>query len=285
MSREQAISLTTLREYKRSGRRFSVLTCYDAPTAGLMDEAGIDVLLVGDTAAEVVLGLPNTRDIRPEFLLDLTCAVRRGAPRSFVMADLPYGCRLEGEDATMTWVGRFYEEAGSNAVKIEVTGAEAGLVARAARAGIPVVAHLGLLPQSLEDHGGYRAQAKRADAARRLMDDARRFEEAGACMLLLEAVAQEVAGLITARSKVPVIGCASGPGCDGTVVVLQDMVGLGGGHPPRGVRRYEDLSSVLKRAFTAYADDVHAGRYPTANDAPRMIEGEFDRLMASAGGA
>ncbi len=286
MNASEKVTLATLQASKRAGRKFSVLTCYDAPTAGLMQAAGVEVLLVGDTAGEVVLGLPSTREIPPEFLLTLTAGVRRGAPRALVMADLPYAC-VRDEDAGITvgWMKRFVEEAGSDAVKIEVTGRDASTVEAACDAGVPVVAHLGLLPQSIDSRDGYRAQGKDADSAAGLIADARQLESAGACMLLLEAVASEVAGEIASRTALPVIGCVSGPHCDGTVVVLHDMIGLGGGHPPRGVKRYEDLAEVLTRAFARYVDDIHAGRFPTEKDAPHMKVGEFEKLRAPTGEA
>jgi 3-methyl-2-oxobutanoate hydroxymethyltransferase len=269
---------------KQARKKFSVLTCYDARTAAVMESAGVDILLVGDTAAEVVLGLDTTRDMPVEFLLVLTAAVRRGAPQSFVMADLPYGWRHGRLDEVTAWTRRFYEETGGDAVKVEVTGADAGLVAALRDAGVPVVAHLGLLPQSVDPREGYRARGRDAQSARQLIADARRVEAAGAAMLLLEAVASEVAREITVRTAVPVIGCAAGPHCDGTVVVLHDMIGWGGGHPPRGVRRYADLASVLGEAFSAYSDDIRAGRFPREEEAIHMKPGEYDKLMSLAGG-
>jgi 3-methyl-2-oxobutanoate hydroxymethyltransferase len=286
MSPSGKITLQTLCERKRTGTKFSVLTCYDVAVARVMASAGVEVLLVGDTAGEVILGLPSTREIDPGFLIALTAAVRRGAPEPFVMADLPHACRREGStEVTVDWTKRFFEETSCNAVKIEVTGEDAPLVEAASRAGVPVVAHLGLLPQQIDPEVGYRAQGCDAESARAIMTAAKRHEEAGASMLLLEAVAGEVAGEIASRTDLPVIGCVAGPGCDGTVVVLHDMIGLGGGHPPRGVRRYADLSDILGQAFAAYVDDIQTGRFPTNQDAPRMKPGEFDKLLTLTGEA
>ncbi|MHC4796438.1 MAG: 3-methyl-2-oxobutanoate hydroxymethyltransferase, partial [Planctomycetota bacterium] len=172
MSAKAKTSLANLIEYKRSGRKFSVLTCYDAPTAGLMESAGVDALLVGDTAAEVVLALPTTRQIRPEFLLELTAAVRRGAPKTFLIGDLPFACHPQHhlKDA-IDWSRRCCQQAGADVVKVEVTGQQAPLVEAVVEAGIPVVAHLGLLPQMIDPETGYRAQAKDADSARKLIRD------------------------------------------------------------------------------------------------------------------
>jgi len=283
MSAHGKIGLQGLKAGKHAGRPFSVLTCYDAPMARLMEQAGVEVLLVGDTAGEVILGLPTTKEVPAEFMIALTAAVRRGAPETFVMADLPYLCRVEGEAATVRWCQRFRDESGCDAVKVEVAGDEAALVSAIGDAGVPVVAHLGLLPQAVDAKSGYRAQARDAEGARKLMEDARRLEQAGAVMLLLEAVASEVTREIANRTELPVIGCVAGPHCDGTVVVLHDMIGLGGGHPPRAVKRYENLSEVLTRAFQAYVEDIHARRFPTDANAIHMKEGEYDKLLTRIG--
>lgn len=284
MAGRERTTLDTLREFKRARRRFSVLTCYDARTAAIMAAAGVDVLLVGDTAAEVLLGLESTREMPPEFLLTLTAAVRRGAPRSFVLADLPYAWRRGDVRSVTQWTQRFHDETGSDAVKVEVTGDDAPLIESIRSAGVPVVGHLGLLPQSVEPGQGYRARARDATEARRLIEDARRIEDAGADMLLLEAVASEVAREIALHTELPVIGCAAGVHCDGTVVVLHDMIGWGGGHRPRSVRQYADLSSVLGEAFRAYVADVQAGRFPQDAESIHMKPGEYDKLMSLAGG-
>lgn len=274
------VTWATLQACKRAGRRISVLTCYDAPTAGLMEEAGVEVLLVGDTAAEVILGLPSTREIPPEFLLALTAAVRRGAPRCFVMADLPWACRGGDDRATLRWARRFIEEGGADGLKVEVTGDDVPLVRRLSEGGIPLIAHIGLLPQRIDPAQGYRAKGRDAVGAIHLMEEARALEDAGAAGLLLEAVASEVAKTITEHASVPVIGCVAGPHCDGTVVVLHDMIGHAGGHPPRKVRRYADLAGFLRRAFADYVADIHAGRFPTEEHGIRMKPGECDRLHA-----
>jgi 3-methyl-2-oxobutanoate hydroxymethyltransferase len=218
-------------------------------------------------------------------LLNLTAAVRRGAPNGFIMADLPYACAREGLARTVEWTKRFYAEPPTDAVKIEATDADAPLVEALANAGVPVVAHLGLLPQSIEPATGYRGQGKTAEAAAALIESARRMENAGATMLLLEAVASEVAREITRQTPLPVIGCVAGPHCDGTVVVLHDMIGLGGGHPPRAVKQYLDLSSILAGAFQEYVADIHEGRFPSEDDSIHMKPGEYAKLMAHCRGA
>ena len=272
------IDLAYLQAAKHDGRKFSVLTCYDVATARLMEAAGVEVLLVGDTAGEVVLGLPATRDINPEFLIELTAAVRRGAPHAFLVADLPHACRSEDIATTISWCQRFSSETGCDAVKIEVAAEDVDLVRRVHEAGVPVVAHVGLLPQYVDAETGYRAQARDADGAAKLIAITRAMELAGASVLLLEAVASEVAHDITLRAQVPVIGCVAGPHCDGTVVVLHDMIGLGGGHPPRAVKRYENLADIMTNAFRHYVADIHAGEFPVEKDAIHMKPGEHDKL-------
>jgi 3-methyl-2-oxobutanoate hydroxymethyltransferase len=231
-----------------------------------------------------VLGLSSTRDVPAEFLLSITTAVRRGAPQAFVMADLPWFYRKEDTAGTVAGCQRFVEETRADAVKVEVTGEDATLVTGISASGIPVVAHLGLLPQWITPQQGYRAFGRDAREASRLIEAAKRMEEAGASMLLLEAVASEVAGEITSRASVPVIGCVSGPRCDGTVVVLHDMLGLGGGHRPRAVKQYLDLSTILRNAFREYVEDIHAGRFPVEAEAIHMKPGELEKLSAPAGG-
>lgn len=279
-AKSDKISWEYLQEARHAGRPISVLTCYDAGTARLMQEAGVEVLLVGDTAAEVILGLPSTREIPPEFLITLTAAVRRGAPDVFVMADLPYRCRCGTHEETLGWSRRFVDETGADGVKIEVNGGDVALVEKLAGAGLGIIAHLGLLPQQLAEEGVYRAQGRDSISARRLMDEAQAMEQAGASALLLEAVASEVTREITERANIPVIGCVAGPHCSGTVVVLHDMIGHAAGHPPRMVRQYEDLSSILTRAFAAYVDDIHKRRFPTEADSIHMKPGEWEKILA-----
>ena len=280
MDTRERTTLAALRERKRAGRKFSVLTCYDAPTARIMAAAGVEVLLVGDTSGEVVLALPSTRETPVEYLLTITAAVRRGAPDAFVMADLPYACRSEGDAAAVRWAQRFMDETGCDSVKVEVKSGEAELVKAMSAAGVPTIAHLGLLPQLIDPATGYKAQARDAAGAAELIRSARRMEAAGASALLLEAVASEVAARIAEATELPVIGCVAGPGCDGTVVVLHDMLAWGGGHPPRTVKQYADLGAVLGRAFAAYVEDVHAGRFPAAEHSIQMHPGELEKLTA-----
>jgi 3-methyl-2-oxobutanoate hydroxymethyltransferase len=284
MTSGSKITLETLQEIKSAGKKFSMLTCYDWATARIMDEAGVEVLLVGDSAGEVVLGLPSTRETPPDFLIELTAGVRRGASNAFVMADLPKACMPDGNDSeTLRWARRFIADTGADALKMEVTGRQLPLIRELVDAGIPIVAHLGLLPQEVDPRTGYRARGKTADEALALMKDAEAIEQAGVVMLLLEAVASEVAHEITTRSQKPVIGCVAGPHCDGTVVVVHDMIGWGGGHPPQRVKQYTDLAATMRNAFAAYVADIHTGQFPTEQQAIHMTSGEYEKLTSHIG--
>lgn len=219
-------TIRSLWKMMRNGQRISCLTCYDATTARWLEQAGIEVLLVGDTAGEMVLGFPSTVHTPLEFLITLTAGVKRGAPNTLVMADMPF-LSYQADDAEgVRNAGRFMTEGNADLVKVEVDRTFAPLVARMSRAGIPVVAHIGSRPQLSKQQGGYSAAGKSCVDAVALLDDARALVDAGAHMLLVEATPAEVAEQLVRESSVPVIGCGAGPACHGQVVVLQDLLGL-----------------------------------------------------------
>jgi 3-methyl-2-oxobutanoate hydroxymethyltransferase len=271
-------TIASLTARKRERRKIPVLTCYDYSTARLMAEAGIDVILVGDTYGEVCLGHPSTLPVTMDQMICIATAVRRGAPGAFLIGDMPYLSYQTGVADAIRNAGRFMAEAGCDCVKIEVDGRSADLVAAMANATIPVMAHLGLKPQSIHREGGYRVQGRTAEEAHSIVRDARLLEEAGAVALLLEAVPGEVARAIAERTSLPVIGCVAGPFCDGTVVVMHDMLGYATGHPPRSVKRYANLHDVLTNAFAAYADDVTGQRFPGEGHWIAMSDRESTRL-------
>jgi 3-methyl-2-oxobutanoate hydroxymethyltransferase len=274
----EKITIETLRQRKRAGEKFAVLTCYDHPTARLIENAGIEVILVGDTIGEVVLGHHSTIPVKLDFLLTITEAVRRGAPNVFLLGDMPYLTYQVNPEEAIRNAGRFMADAGCDAVKVEVDHRLLTTVEAMAAATIPVFAHIGLKPQSIHSLGGYKSTTKTAHQAKALIDQARQFEDAGVVGLLLEAVPAEVAEIITEKVAVPVIGCVAGPQCDGTVVVLHDMLGLGGGHPPRTVKRYAELNRQMADAIQAYADDVHQGRFPAKEHSLKMPEDQLNNL-------
>jgi 3-methyl-2-oxobutanoate hydroxymethyltransferase len=285
MSARTKTTISTLRARKREGRRISMLTCYDYTTARIMDEAGVDSLLVGDTYGEVILGHETTLPVTVEHLVTVTAAVRRGAPHVFLVGDMPYlSYQVSREDAIRN-AGRFMAEAGCDCVKVEVDRRLAPTVEALATASIPVMAHLGLRPQSIHALGGYRAQGRTAEDARRIIEDAKIMEQAGAVALLLEAVCAEVATWITNSTSLPVIGIAAGAGCDGQVMVMQDMLGYSSGHPPRSAKRYAHLHPQLLEAFSTYAQEVAQQQFPSDDTSTKMEGSEYVRLKELLGGA
>lgn len=272
-------TLGTLQAAKRDKRKFAVLTCYDFTTAKLMAAAGVDVILVGDTYGEVCLGHSTTLRVQLDHLLAVTEAVRRGAPGAYLIGDMPYLTYQVSREEAIRNAGRFMAEAGCDAVKVEVDRRMAATVEALTAATIPIIAHLGLRPQSIHVHGGYRAQARTADEAQAIIEDALLMERCGVVGLLLEAVPSAVAQLITEHVSVPVIGCVAGPHCDGTVVVMHDMLGYTAGHPPRAVKRYANLHDVLTQAFRDYAADVAAERFPAAEHGLEMPPAQWELLQ------
>ncbi len=250
-----------LREMKGRGERFSMLTAYDMYTAATFDEAGIEVLLVGDSASNNVLGNETSLPITVEELLPLTRAVARSARRALVVGDLPFGSyQASPEQAYLTAV-RFLKEAGAHAVKLEGGAEIAPQVAALTRGGVPVMAHVGFTPQSEHLLGGYRVQG-RGEAGERVLADALAVQEAGAFAVVMEMVPGDVAAQVTAALDVPTIGIGAGAGCDGQVLVWQDAFGLRTGRMARFVKQYADVHQVLLDGARAYADDVRAGTFP-----------------------
>lgn len=243
------VTVRSLQRAMREQRCFAALTCYDATTARWFERAGVPVLLVGDTAAEVILGQPNTLHAPLDFLITLTAAVKRGAPRCLVMADMPFMSYQAGEDEAVRNAGRFMTEGCADVVKLEVDASFAPLVAKMVRAGIPVVAHIGSRPQHAKQVGGYAAAGKTADEALKIVADADAMLAAGATMLLVEATPVEVTEEIVRRSRVPVIGCGAGPVCHGQVVVTHDLLGLTDRQPPFALPIV-----ALNKALTEMAD-------------------------------
>ena len=278
MNVRDKITLATLRAMKRDRKPITMLTAYDYPTAQIEEAAGVECILVGDSAAQVVLGHNSTLPITVDFLVTLAGAVRRGAPSAYVIGDMPYMSYHVNHEEAIRNGGRFMAEAGCDCVKVEGDGRLADTIHKMAAATIPVMVHLGLRPQAVHQFGGYRAQGRDATAAQRLVADAKLLEEAGACAILLEAVPAEPARLIAESTELPVIGCGAGPYCDGHVVVFHDMAGLSEGTPPRFVKQYEDLRGVVRRAVDQYVGDIRSRAYPAAEHVYSMRSGEAERL-------
>lgn len=249
-----------LANWKREGRKFAMLTAYDFPTAHILDQAGIPVLLVGDSVANNVLGYENTLPVTMEDMLHHAKAVARGAKDALLVGDMPFLSYQAGREEAIRNAGRFLKEAGMHAVKLE--GAHFDLSDALVVAGIPVMGHLGLTPQSVHAMGGYRVQAREGEAAERLLADAQSLEKSGIFSLVLEGIPSDVARRVTASVSVPTIGIGAGPHCDGQVLVINDLLGLGDGTYPKFVKTYADLRGEITRAVRAFADEVEAGTFP-----------------------
>ncbi|HXF98805.1 MAG TPA: 3-methyl-2-oxobutanoate hydroxymethyltransferase [Gaiellaceae bacterium] len=276
------LPLTELAEMKARGQPIVMVTAYDAPGGRLADEAGADLLLVGDSAAMTVLGHESTVPATMEEMLVLTRAVTRGARRPLVVADMPFGSfQVSDEDALRNAI-RFVKEAGADAVKLEGAGPTLSRVRAIVGAGVPVMGHLGLTPQSATMLGGFKAQGRSAEKALRLLEDAHALEEAGCFSLVLEAVPAPVARRITEELAIPTIGIGAGVHCDGQVLVWHDLLGLYQGRPARFVKRYADLGDAIRRALAAYADDVRARRFPEERHTYAMPEDELEAFERAA---
>lgn len=255
------ITTHSLLQMKVARERIVALTAYDYPTAVAVDQAGVDLILVGDSLAPVVLGYPNTLPVTMDEMIHHTKAVARGAQRAFVVADMPFMADATMEEALRN-AGRFLKEAGAAAVKLE--GGHAPQVA-AVRAmtqhGIPVVAHLGFTPQHLHQLGGFRIQGKTDEAATEILRQAKDLEEAGACALVLELVPDAVAQRITEALRIPTIGIGAGEGCDGQIQVFHDLLGMHVDHRPKHAKLYADLHGTTVAALQRYGEDVRAGRF------------------------
>ena len=250
-------------EMKQRGERIVMLTAYDAIFARLVEEEGVDLILVGDSLSNVVLGYDSTLPVTLDQMIHHTSAVRRGAPRSFIVMDLPFLSYQVAVDETIRNAGRVLKETGVQAVKLEGGDPRTCTMVEAlVTAGIPVMGHVGLRPQSIHALGGYRVQGRDEQGAAQLLADAQRLEQAGAFAVVLELVAVAVAETITKSLRVPTIGIGSGVGCDGQVLVIFDALGLNGGFQPRFLKQFADLESAARAGIRAYAREVKAGSYP-----------------------
>jgi 3-methyl-2-oxobutanoate hydroxymethyltransferase len=264
--RPEKVSAPSLRASKARGERLVCLTAYDYPTARILDEAGIDVILVGDSLGNVVLGYGNTVPVTLEEMITHVKAVRRAVQRALLVADMPYGSFHTGADEAVKNALRLVKEGGAEAVKLEGGHKRVHLVKRLVDEEIAVMGHIGLTPQSINKLGAYRVQGKTAAAARQLLDDARAMEDAGAFALVLEVVPREIAQMITERLSIPTIGIGAGVHCDIQVVVLHDMLGLSFGKQARFVRPYANLHDTITDAVSRFAEDVRGGNYPSETE-------------------
>ena len=266
------ITIPLVLERKLRGEKITCLTAYDYPTARLVDEAGMDMILVGDSLAQVVLGYDSTIPVTVDEMLHHLRAVRRAARRALIIADLPYGAYHQSEEKALEAAIRYLKDGGAEAVKIEGGRKRAALIRRLVEAEIPVMGHIGLTPQSLHALGGYRVQGKTVEAANELLADAQAVEDAGAFALVLEAIPAELARVITRQLRIPTIGIGAGLDCDGQVLVFHDLVGLSFQPRSKFVRVYADLSQVLRDALTRFRSDVVMGSYPNSQESYHWSE-------------
>jgi 3-methyl-2-oxobutanoate hydroxymethyltransferase len=272
------VTMPALTQMKRQGKPISALTAYDYPSSRLVDEAGIDLLLVGDSLAMVVLGQDNTLAVTVDEMLHHTRAVRRAVRRALVVADMPFGSYHGSIAEGVVNAVRFIKEAGAEAVKIE--GPRFELVRALADAEIPVVGHLGLTPQSLHRMGGYRVQARTAETVLRLQADAAALADAGAGALVLEGVPREVAAEITSALPIPTIGIGAGPDCDGQILVFHDLLGLTFNPAAKFVRRYADAGSLIRSAIEHYREDVEHRAFPSDDESYHLPVAAREALEA-----
>jgi 3-methyl-2-oxobutanoate hydroxymethyltransferase len=269
------LALPELAEMKRRGDRIVMITAYDAPSGRIADDAGVDVILVGDSAAMVVLGHDSTVPATMDELIILTRAVNRGARRPLVVADMPFGSFQVSNEQALENAIRFVKEAGADAVKLEGAGPMLPRVRALTGAGVPVMGHIGLTPQTATMLGGFKAQGRTAAKAVRLYEDALTLQEAGCFAIVLEAVPAPVAEAITRALEIPTIGIGAGAGCDGQVLVWHDLLGLYEGHAPRFVKQYAELAPLMQRAVSEYAGEVRDGSFPAAQHTYSIPEEEL----------
>jgi 3-methyl-2-oxobutanoate hydroxymethyltransferase len=275
------LALPELAEMKRRGDRIVMVTAYDAPGARFAEDAGIDIVLVGDTAAMVVLGHEGTTvPVTVDEMLFLTRTVARAVHRPIVVGDMPFGSYQVSDEEAVRNAIRFVKEAGADVVKLEGAGASLSRVRAIVEAGIPVMGHIGLTPQSATMLGGFKTQGRTAEKARKLVEEARALEAVGCFSIVLEAVPAPVAARITETVTVPTIGIGAGPDCDGQVLVYHDLLGLSEGHLPRFVKRYANLSREIRDALEAYASEVRSGAFPSEEYSYAMPAEELAELEA-----
>lgn len=272
-------TVQTLQQKKAQGEKLTMLTCYDYSMAKLMDGAGLDMLLVGDSLGNVILGYDDTIPVTMEDMIHHTAAVARGTREALVVADMPFlSYQTSTYDAVVN-AGRLMKEGRAGAVKLEGGAAFCEQIAAIVRASIPVMAHLGMTPQSVHTLGGFKVQGKTMEAARKLLEDARAVEQAGAFAVVLECVPEKLAAYVTAQLHIPTIGIGAGAGCDGQVLVYQDMLGMFSNYCPKFVKRFADIGSAMQSAFRSYCTEVQMGQFPEKAYTYTIDDAIIEQLM------
>ncbi len=276
----EKVYVPALRAAKEKGEKLVCLTAYDYPTARIVDEAGVDIILVGDSMGNVIHGYGNTIPVTLDEILSATKAVKRGSSSALIVADMPYGSFHTGDNKAVRNAMRLLKNGGAEAVKLEGGRNRVDLVKRLVDEEIPVMAHIGLTPQSVHKLGGYRVQGKTAVDANKLIDDAKMLEDAGAFAIVLELIPREIAEIITNELKISTVGIGAGAACDIQVLVLHDLIGFTFGRQPRFVRQYANVSEVISNAITNWMDDVRSGNYPNAEESYGMPEAAKKEMKA-----
>jgi 3-methyl-2-oxobutanoate hydroxymethyltransferase len=279
------ITTRNFRLKKKRGETITMLTAYDYPTALAVDLAGIDSILVGDSLGMVVLGYENTLPVTMEDMLHHCKAVARGANYALLIGDMPFMSYQVSVEQAVANAGRFLQEAGMDAVKLEGGVERADAVRQIVAAGIPVMGHLGLTPQSVHQLGGWRSQGRTASAAKRLLDDALALEDAGAFSLVLESVPARLAELISQSLTIPTVGIGAGPHCDGQVLVTHDVLGLFDRFTPKFVKQYASLHGTMAEAFAAFKADIESGKFPAEEHSVAMKDPQWEKLLKEVGEA
>jgi len=272
------VTISDLIAAKHGNRKIAAVSCYDYTTAKLVSQTDVQMILVGDSAAQVVLGFDSTLPATMDFMVTITAAVRRGAPKAFLVADMPFLSYQVGITEAVKNAGRFVTEANAQMVKIEVSEAYLNVIKAVSDAGIAVMAHIGIRPQSITRIGRFRAEATTAEMAAKLISLADQVVNNGASSLLIEGTAAEVADIITKRCGVPVIGCGSGPGCDGQILIAPDILGQTQGPSPKFAKSYGNLADSTIDALTSYAKEVQTGQYPDREHSYHMKAGQLEDL-------
>ncbi|MBR6444777.1 MAG: 3-methyl-2-oxobutanoate hydroxymethyltransferase [Firmicutes bacterium] len=255
-------TITTFKEQKAKGDKITMMTCYDYSMAKLMDQADMDILLVGDSLGMVMMGLPDTLAVTMDDMVHHTLCVSRGAENAFVLGDMPFLSYHISTEQAVTNAGRLVKEAGANGVKLEGGASVCPQIEAIVKAQIPVCAHIGLTPQSVNAFGGFKVQGKSVEAAKKLIEDAKAVEAAGASMVVLEGIPAKLASIITDTVSIPTIGIGAGAGCDGQVLVYQDMLAMFSDFTPKFVKHFAEVGDVMRQAFADYAKEVKAGTFP-----------------------
>ena len=271
-------TVTTFKDAKKQGKKLTMLTAYDYSTAKLFDEAGVDSMLVGDSLGMTMLGYDSTLPVTMEDMIHHTKAVVRGAKNALVVGDMPYMSYHLSVQQAVENAGRFIKEAGAQAVKLEGGAAFCPEIEAMTRASIPVVGHLGLTPQSINAFGGFKVQGKSEEAARKIIEDAQALEAAGAFAIVLECVPAKLAEIITAKVAVPTIGIGAGAGCDGQVLVYQDMLGMYDNFTPKFVRKFAEVGAMMKQGVQAYCAAVQDSSFPAAEHTFKIDEEVLEKL-------